>query len=163
MRRETLLGLLVFLVMYTPSSSSCTSSSTRWPRELIWPRGFTLPARSRTTSEERLVLGSNTTSPTFPGGTSMWMSSPERAVLCSSLTGRNNQNVLLDILDSLLFLIYFQCTDLNLITVSFLMHIIHSFSKSIPSHALRSKWACYFTFQRCWHSCERKDREDIFF
>jgi len=91
------LGLLLFLMMYSPSSSSCTSSSSRWPRALMLPRGCTTwPSRSSTTSERRLVLDLNTTSPRFSGGTSMWMSSPKNAVLRSSLTGRENRGVGLD-------------------------------------------------------------------
>ncbi|TNN31590.1 hypothetical protein EYF80_058257 [Liparis tanakae] len=92
MRCLAALGVLLFLMTYTPSSSSCTSSSSRWPRALMLPRGFTTwPSRSSNTSGRRLVLDLNTTSPRFSGGRSMWMSSPKNAVLRSSLTGREDR------------------------------------------------------------------------
>lgn len=72
MRRFSTLELVVFLTIYTPSSFSCTSSSTRCPRELINPREFTTwPACIISTSAEWLALGLNTTSLTFPEGISM--------------------------------------------------------------------------------------------
>lgn len=143
------LGLLMFLTMYSPSSSSCTSSSTRWPRELMWHRGFTtLPSCSRTTSAELLVRGLNTTSLTFPDGTTKKMSSPKNAVLRSTLK-QFKCKMLVRMIDSLLF------------CVNCLWIISHAHNLLIftSSHAQQSKPVCSFTFWRCWNNCERKNTE----
>ena len=164
----TALGWLLFLVTYSPSSSSCTSSSTRWPRKLRRPRGFTTLSASHQNHLEGLI---------GPGFEHDLSSVSRRDVHVNVLPKERCPAFLFDWWKHQY---YVQChpageTSPYMITwdryplISYLLSppkfdwippSLSSLMQSVHSHHTLSVMHCSPpTCHRRWHNCERKDKE----